>query len=228
MAKEREEAQASAQDPSTAPDQAAGQLDEQALRAMLDAARNEADQQRGTAEEYLKMLQRVQADFLNYKRRVEAERESKDDAVRADTIRAFLPIVDDLERALGHIPSDVAKEGWAQGFSLIDRNLAASFERLGLRRLGAEGEVFDPNVHEAVAYEEHPTLPEGHVASVMRPGYQLGERVVRPAQVTVARAAAGDTDQHAGSWTQHEGRHPHGNGGVQDSDLHRPGNIERA
>jgi molecular chaperone GrpE len=206
-------------------DSAAEETDAHRLRAMVDEARTQADEQRSTAEEYLNMLQRVQADFVNYKRRVESEREIQAEAVRAETIRSFLPVVDDLERALAHVPPEAARDGWAQGFSLIERNLAAAFERLGLRRVGAEGEAFDPNVHEAVAYEEHPLQPEGHVAAVMRPGYQLGERVVRPAQVSVARAPA---QQHASKWPRHKGGRGHGNGGVEPADLQQPRGIERA
>jgi hypothetical protein len=79
-----------------------------------------------------------------------------------------------------------------------------------------------------VAYEEHPTQPEGHIAAVMRPGYQLGERVVRPAQVSVAREAAGRDQHTASTWPRHKGRRAYGNGGVEPSDFHQPRNIERA
>jgi molecular chaperone GrpE len=190
------------------------------LLAQLETAQAES-------EEYKKLLQRVQADFVNYKRRVDAERETRAEAVRAETILAFLPLVDDFQRALAHLPSEVSKEGWAQGFTLIDRNLAAAFERLGLRRVGAVGEEFDPNVHEAVVYEEHPTQAEGHVASVVRPGYQLGERVIRPAQVSVARASARDQAQGR-TWPKHQAHHAAANGGVDQGDLQKPRNIERA
>ena len=227
MAEPEQEAGASARDARSDLGSAGGEVDPEQLQAMLTAARTDADQQKNAADEYLNMLQRVQADFLNYKRRIETEREAHDQAVRADTIRAFLPLVDDLERALAHIPAEVGNEGWAQGFGLIQRNLAATFERLGVKRVGAEGEVFDPNVHEAVAYEEHPTQPEGHVAAVLLPGYQLGERVVRPAQVSVARAAP--SEQRGGpSWRPHHARRNQGNGSTDPADLHKPRNIERA
>lgn len=206
---------------------ARGDANDQSARALLDAARTEADQQRATAEEYRTMLQRVQADFVNYKRRVEAERESRADALRAETLLALLPVVDDLERALAHVPATADAPSWAQGFGLIDRNLAAVFERLGVRRVGSPGDLFDPNLHEAVTYEEDPTQPEGHVAAVIRPGYQLGELVVRPAQVSVARAAEG-AEPGGDRWSKHQARGGHGNGGVGPADLHRPRDIERA
>jgi molecular chaperone GrpE len=201
---------------------ASGELD---LQARLQTALNEVEQLRRSAEEYKSLAQRVQADFLNYKRRVESERQAQGEAVRAETIRFFLPVVDDLERALGQLPADAAGQSWVEGLSLIGRNLAASFERLGLERLGAEGEPFDPTQHEAVSYEVHPSHPEGHIATVYRPGYRLGERVVRPAQVVVARSPQ---TEHAGApeLVQHQTGPTHSNGGVRPADAGHPRNIE--
>jgi molecular chaperone GrpE len=219
MAEQEQEARASEPEQARAPDEAA-EADARSLRARLAEALGEADQYKGLA-------QRVQADFVNYKRRVEGERQAQADAVRAETIRAFLPIVDDLERALEHVPSELSGDGWVEGFRLIERKLAGVMERLGLQRFGAEGEPFDPNLHEALAYEEHPTHPEGHIAAVMRPGYQLGDRVVRAAQVSVARAGE-QADVPGESWPRHQARQAYGNGGVGDADLHQPRNIDRA
>ena len=226
MAEREQEARASEPEQARAPDEAADE-DARSLRARLAEALDQADQQRGEAEQYKGLAQRVQADFVNYKRRVEGERQAQADAVRAETILAFLPIVDDLERALAHVPTEVAEESWVEGFRLIERKLAALMERLGLQRLGAEGEPFDPNLHEAVAYEEHPTHPEGHIAAVMRPGYQLGERVIRPAQVSVARAGQ-QANVPSEAWPRHQARRGNGNGGVGDADLHQPRSIDRA
>lgn len=209
-----------------ASEQGAAEREERSAEALLAAARDEADRQRGEAEQYRGMAQRVQADFVNFKRRVEAEREARAEATRAETALAFLPIVDDLERALAHVPARVASEGWAEGFRLIERKLAAILERLGIERVGAEGELFDPNLHEAVAYDEHPSQPEGHIAHVLRSGYRMGERVIRPAQVSVARAPAQAGADEA--WQSHRGGQGHGNGGVNPTDLQRPRNIERA
>jgi molecular chaperone GrpE len=224
MAEPDREAQASAQDAAEDPEAAPVELDQEMLRALLDGARAERDRQKGEADEYLKLLQRTQADFLNYKRRIEAEQGSKAEAVRAETIRAFLPLADDLERALAHVPAQAAEESWVEGFRLIQRNLEAAFERLGVRRVGVVGDLFDPNLHEAVAYEEHPSQPEGHVAAVLRPGYQLGERVVRPAQVSVARAAQ-KPPRGGPSWRPHQARRAHGNGGADPGDAERPRGI---
>jgi molecular chaperone GrpE len=159
-----------------------------ALRTQLDEARSLADEQRRKAESYLDLAQRSQADFQNYKRRVEQEREELIKGANADLLRQLLPILDDLERALDHVPAELADNGWAKGVSLIGQKLPRALENVGLRRIGAEGDLFDPYVHEAVAYEEHPEYGEGQVAGVYRPGFVLNERVIRPAQVVVARA----------------------------------------
>lgn len=201
---------------------------EQSLEELLAAARKELEDQKNTAVEYLKLVQRVQADFLNYKRRVEAERESQAEIVRGETLLAFLPLVDDFERALAHLPSQVRGEDWAAGFGLIERNLETVFERLGVQSLGVEGEPFDPNVHEAVSYEEHPTQPEGHVAAVLRPGYRIGDRVVRPAQVSVARAPEEPQRPADTGWRGHSPRRGNRNGDVDRADLRQPRNIEQA
>lgn len=224
MAEQNAEPAASARDPLDA-SAAVEPVTIEALQTQLDEVRVEAERQRGASDLYRDMLQRSQADYLNYKRRVEVEREGKSVAVRAEAILAFLPIVDDLERALGHLPAEVKDQGWAQGFALIERNLASLFERLGLQRFGAVGDEFDPKVHEAVAYEESTSQPEGHVTSVMSSGYRLGERVVRPAQVAVARAP---NELSGPKWPEHQTGRLHTNGGADQSDLHHPRGIERS
>jgi len=224
MAEHDAEPTASERDPLDA-SAAVGPVTTETLQAQLDEAGAEADRQRAAAELYRDMLQRSQADYLNYKRRVEAEREGRAVAVRAETTLAFLPIVDDLERALAHLPPEVKGQGWAQGLDLIERNLASLSERLGLQRIGAVGDEFDPRIHEAVSYEDSTSQPEGHVTSVMRSGYLLGERVVRPAQVAVARAP---TELSGPKWPEHQSGRLHANGGADPADLHRPRGIERS
>ena len=168
------------------------------LQAQLDEARNLADEERRKAGTYLDLAQRAQAEFQNYKRRVEQERDRLVKDANADLLRQILPVLDDLERALAHVPDELAEDGWAQGVRMIGQKLSGILENRGLKRIGVEGEPFDPYVHEAVAYEEHPEYEEGQVAGVFRPGYQLHERVLRPAQVVVARApAVGSAEQQA-------------------------------
>lgn len=155
--------------------------------AQLRTALAEATQK---SEEYLRLLQRVQADFLNYRRRVEQEREDMLQAARAEAVLALLPVLDDLERALEAIPDEIAAHPWVEGIRLIHRNFLAVLERLGVTRIEALGRPFDPWEQEAVASEERADLPEGTVVGVVRHGYKLNGRVIRPALVRVARAPA--------------------------------------
>jgi len=228
MTEPDQEARAAERDPRGGADEAPDSVDPQALRALLLEARAECDHTRAEADEYRGMLQRLQADFLNYKRRVEAEQQSRADALRGEAVVAFLPVVDDLERALAHIPASARGQSWLEGFLLIQRNLASVFERLSVKRLGEIGELFDPRLHEAVAYEESQEQPEGHIAAVLRAGYQLGERVIRPAQVVVARASSDQAASGRQSWPSHEAHFPRGNGSTNPADLGRPRSIDRA
>jgi molecular chaperone GrpE len=181
-----------AHEPGQAGNTAAEQVADEplSLQAQLDEARNLADEQRQKAQTYLDLAQRAQADFQNYKRRKEQELERQVKDANADLLRQVLPVLDDLERALAHVPDELAEHSWAQGVQLIGQKLDRVLAQQGLGRIGAEGELFDPHVHEAVAYEEHPRYDEGQVAGIYRPGYKLHERVLRPAQVIVARASS--------------------------------------
>jgi molecular chaperone GrpE len=179
------------------------------VEAQLDLARSQADEQRTKAEAYLDLAQRAQADFLNYKRRTSQELEQKIREANAGLLTQLLPVFDDVQRALTSVPAELASNSWAQGVGLIGQKLDHILQLQGLERIGGEGDAFDPRVHEAVAYEEHPVYDEGQVASVYRVGYRLNERVLRPAQVVVARgssrppASAGGESRSVGEGTAH-------------------------
>lgn len=137
-------------------------------------------------------VQRRQAELVNFRRRTDRERAERRDAERASLLGELLPVVDDFERAVE--ADDANPEAYRQGVELILRSLQDHLLRLGLSRLEPVGEAFDPNVHEAVERQVTSEVPEGHVAAVYKPGYMLGERLVRPAMVAVAAAPADDTD----------------------------------
>lgn len=141
------------------------------------------------AQDYLGLLQRTQADFQNYRKRVDQERGELREQLRGDTLARLLPVLDDLTRALQELPPDLGDHPWAQGIVLVQRKLLALLEAEGLTRIEAQGQPFDPRQHEAVHYEESDNHAEGSVLAVFRDGYRLGGRVLRPAQVIVARAA---------------------------------------
>lgn len=151
------------------------------------ASTTSAGDEGSRAEEYLRMAQRAQADLVNFRRRVDQERDDVRGAARIDAVMALLPILDDFERALAAIPEDHRSLGWVQGILLIERNLRALVEKAGLERIEAHGKPFDPHEHEAVMTVESAEHDEDTVTQVIRPGYRSGGRVVRPAQVAVSR-----------------------------------------
>jgi molecular chaperone GrpE len=177
---------------------------ELSVEAQLDQARSDADEQRRKSEAYLDLAQRAQADFLNYKRRTAQELEQKIRDANGSLLTQLLPVIDDLKLALANVPAELADQAWPQGVALIGQKLDGILERQGLQAIGGEGDRFDPHIHEGVDYEEHPVYDEGQVASVYRVGYRLNDRVLRPAQVVVARgssrpsAAAGGESRSVG------------------------------
>ena len=147
-----------------------------------------AEQQK--MDECMDLLRRTQADFVNYRRRMNQEQAEGRIAAQSALLSQVLPVLDDLRRALSEVPPELANHPWVQGVSLVARQIATLFEQLGVRQIGAPGERFDPRWHEAIATEMRSDVPEGTVLRVARPGYVIGERIIRPAQVVVARAPA--------------------------------------
>lgn len=135
------------------------------------------------AAERLADLQRVQAEYINYKKRIERDREAQKDATTARVLESMLPVLDDIYLARQH--------GDLEGtpFEKIADKLETTLTKLGLTAFGAVGEPFDPTHHEALMHIEA-EVPEGAegttIVQVMQPGYRLGDRMVRPARVAVA------------------------------------------
>jgi molecular chaperone GrpE len=156
-----------------------------------DAARNELEALKAKAAEYLEGWQRARAEFANYKRRVEKEQGETYQNATARVIARFLDVNDDFDRALREKPADPADAEamarWAAGVELIQRKLHNILEAEGVERMPAEGQPFDPTLHEAVTHEDSDEHEPGQVIGVVRQGYRLGERVIRPAMVRVAK-----------------------------------------
>lgn len=131
--------------------------------------------------------QRERADFLNYKKRVEREQASLKNFIVADIVKKYLAVLDDMELAFKNRPSCEECQGWVEGISLIHQKLNSILENEGVEIIPAEGLEFDPNVHEAVTQIDSPNHESGSVVEVMRVGYKIGDRVIRPALVIVAR-----------------------------------------
>ena len=128
--------------------------------------------------------QRAQADFVNYKNRIERDYESMRATMKGDLLKRVLPVLDDLERALANRPAD---DAWASGIELVARKFQSIIESDGATRIEAVGQPFDPNLHEAISHEPSEEIPSGHVISIVQNGYLLGNRVIRPALVRVAQ-----------------------------------------
>ena len=156
--------------------------------AVLDEKEQKLIETRKQAEEYLDLLQRTQADFINYRRRLSQEQAEARINAQIEVLNQLLPVLDDVERAMAAIPQDLAKSPWVQGLLLTARRFTAQLDQLGIKRIGSVGEKFDPRLHEAITVESSKDTPEGTILRVAQAGYVLGNRVIRPAQVIVAGA----------------------------------------
>ena len=151
----------------------------------------EEEAQEPTAEEKLQQTIREQedkylrllAEYDNYRKRSQKEKENAWTTAKADTIKELLPVYDNLERAL---KQETADEAYAKGVQMTMQQLKTVLEKLGVEEIPAQGEPFDPNVHNAVMHMEDDTLGENIVAEVFQAGFKMGEKIIRHAMVKVA------------------------------------------
>jgi molecular chaperone GrpE len=161
------------------------------LVADIEALKGELEATKAKAEEYLAGLQRERAEFTNYRRRTVEEREQTLGLASEDLIRKVLSIADDFDLAIENRPTDLGDNGWVEGVAVIDRKLRSLLESEGVRQIdAAPGTAFDPREHEAIANVAGSGQPEGTIVDVVRRGYKLRDRVIRPALVAVAADAA--------------------------------------
>jgi molecular chaperone GrpE len=158
-----------------------------AEQAVTDPA-EAMDRERQRAEEHLRDLQRVMADFANYRKRAEAERTEVVRYANAALIRRLCDVLDNFDRALESLPPELKQFSWVDGIWLVERQLRTILESEGLRPIEAAGKPFDPFEHEAVLYEETAEAPEGTVIAELQRGYKLHDRVLRPVLVKVAKS----------------------------------------
>lgn len=138
-------------------------------------------------EEFKEALQRERADFQNYRRRTEKEKEALRPTISAEVMKRFLPVIDDFERGIGMIPQEETDKDWVIGIIQIHRKFQNVLEAEEITTISPLGEAFDPNYHEALGMDE-PTeeIPSGHITAVLQKGYMKGDKVLRPAMVRVA------------------------------------------
>jgi len=138
-------------------------------------------------DEHYDRVLRLTAEFDNYRKRIERERRETGERAAASLLEDLLPIVDDLERALA-AEAGPGAESYRKGVEIIYKQLADLLTRRGVTAMEVVGADFDPHVHQAVAHEPAPGAREGEVIEEMRRGYKLGDRLLRPAMVKVAKA----------------------------------------
>jgi molecular chaperone GrpE len=186
---EAEQAQEVEVIPPEAGDEGIEEVSEAVGEGELEALRAELEQAQAQAAEYLSGWQRARAEFANYKKRQEAEREELRRTSTQALLLKLLPVVDDFERALQTVPKESAGEGWLDGTKMILRKLQALLESEDVTPIEAAGQPFDPLWHEAILQEETDEHPDGYVIEEMQRGYRLGNRVLRPSMVKVASNA---------------------------------------
>jgi molecular chaperone GrpE len=162
--------------PAAASQAETGELSPEALLADAQAKANE----------YLDGWQRARAEFANYKKRAEKERDEIYQNATVESLRKVLPIIDDFDRAVANVPADKADDELIKGFSLIHRKLLTLLDNAGVKVIDPVGQEFDPAFHEAIGRDESSDVHSGHITVVLQKGYVYGDKVLRPALVRVA------------------------------------------
>jgi molecular chaperone GrpE len=165
---------------------AADQPDSTAAAESIVSTDPIADIQRERDDYYDRWLRKT-AEFDNYRKRIERERREQGEQAIVDLLLELLLVVDDFDRALT-VATTRESDAYRKGVELIHAKLYEVLKRYGVRPIDAVGADFDPNVHQAVVHEESPDHREGEVIAELRRGYMIGDRLLRPAMVKVAKA----------------------------------------
>lgn len=172
-------------------------VDEVEPAETVEEAADEAEAVELTVEEQLAAAQaeaadfrdrwmRVQAEFANARKRMEKQRTLTYQNATADLTAKILTAIDDFERAIDNVPTEVSENSWFEGIELVHKKLLTALESIGVQPIEAVGQPFDPNFHEAIQQEPSDEYESGAVARELQRGYQVGDRVIRPSLVTVA------------------------------------------
>ncbi len=145
------------------------------------------EKERARSAEYLDNWRRAAADMSNYRKRMEKDASEMTKFANSVLIARLLPVLDDFDRAMQTIPDNLRDLTWIDGVMLIARKMAAVLEAEGLKPIEALNKPFDPNLHEAVIHEETDQHEDGTVITELQKGYKLGDRVLRPTMVKVAK-----------------------------------------
>lgn len=153
------------------------------------ALRNELEEAKALAANYLDQWRRTTAEFSNYRKRQERDRVEMAQSGKVDIILQVLPVLDDFDRAFKAVPIDMQSHSLLEGFRLIERKFNQTLERMGVTAVQAVGLPFDPSIHESVA-SELSDQDEGIVLEEFRKGYKLLDKVLRPAMVKISSGKA--------------------------------------
>ena len=157
-----------------------------------ESLKNALSEEKKKSEEYLASWQRAQADFINYKRRNEQERQDFNSFANANLVRVILPVLDDMERALDVIPEEYSGDDWVEGVKLVERKFKTVLEGQGVKPILSLGMAFDPKIHEALRQDKG---AEGMVIGELQKGYMLNDKLLRPARVVVGNGKEEDTKE---------------------------------
>ena len=139
------------------------------------------------AQEYLEGWQRARAEFANYKKRIERELKDSHSSASGSVLKDILPAIDDFERAMSNVPPQLKDDAWVNGVGMVLRKLNKVLDDYGVVVIDPTGKEFDPSHHEAIGMDDSDEVASGHVTVTMQKGYLLGDRVLRPALVRVAK-----------------------------------------
>ena len=157
-------------------------------KAEVDEMKEKLHRSQQKEKENLESWQRERADFINYKKRIDREQEILQQNYKAELLKKYLVILDDLELAMRNKPEEGEDPtNWIRGIELILRKFESINQNEGLKKIEAEGQEFDPRYHQAISHEEDQNVESGKIIEVLQNGYMLGDRVIRPALVRVAK-----------------------------------------
>lgn len=161
--------------------------DEQVSSEEYNELKVQNEELQAKVAEYLDGWQRSQAEFSNYKKRIEREKAQMYENAVGSVVKRYLDIIDDLERALKNCPTSNEGAEWASGIELIYRKFITALDAEGVKVMDVQGQAFDPNMHEAISHEDCNTVESGQIIEVVKQGYLMGDHILRPASVRVAK-----------------------------------------
>jgi molecular chaperone GrpE len=183
--------------PSSAPPAEGASDDGQAAETAEPTLEEKLEQSKAATAKMKEKMLRVAADFENYRRRASREVEEARRGGTQAAVKDLLPVFDNLERATGHVDDKTEVESLVKGLEMVHKQFLDVLGKMGIERVAAVGEGFDPNVHESIQYEHSEEHAAGTVMTELQPGYRMGTMLLRPALVVVSRGPA-PTEEAAG------------------------------